>query len=182
MLRREGTLTLFMPDRAPKRRPWHPEKVSKPRRAGGSRTFFDVLRHPVDTVIDPLATGDSQLQNDLTALGSGESREVSCFLRGEAAGLPLSFTQGTLTIDSTGMTWRRYWRHRRGVFPIPTLDRVVEIRRPGGHGERNIKRNLFKIVKATGPDGSVEFAVPGVGPELIRRAIGGVTGPMTLTE
>lgn len=150
--------------------------MSKSRRAGGSRTFFDVLRHPGETVKDPFATGDSQRQSDLAALAGGESREVSCFLRGEAAGLPLAFTQGTLTIDSTGMSWRRYWRHRRDVIPIPTLERVVEIRRPGGPGERNIKRNLFKIVKASGPEGSVEFAVPGVGLELIRRVISGVTG------
>jgi hypothetical protein len=60
---------------------------------------------------------------------------------------------------------------------MPTLDCVVEIRRPGGPGERNIKRNPFKIVKASGPDGTVEFAVPGVGPELIRRVIQSSGGP-----
>ena len=93
---------------------------------------------------------------------------MSCFLRGEDQSLPQSFTQGTLTIHSTGMMWRRHWWHRRDVVSIPILDRVVEIRRPGGPGERNIKRNLFKVVEAAGPGGTVEFAVPGVGPELIR--------------
>jgi hypothetical protein len=155
---------------------WHPDYVNKPRRAGGSRTFLDILRDPVETVTDPFATGDSKRQSDLAALDGGDSRDVSCFLRGEGAGLPRAFTQGTLTIDPSGMTWRRYWRHRRDVVPIPTLDRVVEIRRPGGSGERNIKRNLFKVVEASGPEGSVDFAVPGVGPELIRHAIQSAAG------
>lgn len=155
---------------------WHPDCVSKPRRAGGSRSLLDVLRHPVDTVTDPSGTAESKQRSDLAALDGGESRSVSCFLRGQAEGLPRSFTQGTLTIGPTGMTWQRYWKHRRDVIPIPTLDRVVEVRRPGGPGERNIKRNLFKVVEASGPDGSVGFAVPGVGPELIRHAIGRLNG------
>ena len=133
--------------------------------------MFDVLRHPLDTATDISGTAQSKEQSDLVALRRGQSRSVSCFLRGEASGLPRSFRQGWLTISSTGMTWQRQWRHRGMVVRVPMLDRVVSVRRPGGRGERNIKRNLFKIVETSGPDGSVDFAVPGVGPDLIRYAI-----------
>jgi hypothetical protein len=151
--------------------------VSKAPRAGGSRTFLDVLRNPIDTVSDRTGTAGSKQQSELTALEEGQVRSVSCFLRGHAAELPEKFTQGTLTIGPNGMTWQRYWRHRKDLVEIPTLDRLVEIRRPAGPGERNIKRGLYKVVAALGPDGTVEFAVPGVGPELIRRVIQSSGGP-----
>jgi hypothetical protein len=132
--------------------------------------MLDVLLHPVDVVRDPSGSAEAKSTGDVSALNAGESRSVTCFLRGAAPGLPDSFTYGILTIGPGGMTWRRYWRHRRDIVRIPALDRVVEIRRPGGKGERNIKR-MFKVVETSGPDGSVAFAVPGVGPALIRHAI-----------
>jgi len=128
--------------------------------------MLDVLLHPVETVTDP----SGKKRGDLLALNSGESRSLTSFLRGTASELPDSFTYGILSIGPCGMTWQRYWRHRRDVVHVPPLDRVVEIRRPGGPGERNIKR-MFKVVETSGPDGAVAFAVPGVGPELIRHTI-----------
>ena len=108
---------------------------------------------------------------DLAALRDGGSRRVTCFLRGSAQGLPDSFTYGSLTIGPGGMTWQAFWRHRRRVVSIPHINHVVSVGRPTGPGAWNIKRNHFKMVETTGPDGTVEFAVPGVGPELIRQAI-----------
>jgi len=145
--------------------------VSDHRRAGGTRTIWDVLRHPLDVIRDPKGTSPSKVDADLNALAAGESREVSCFLRGDAPELPDKFSQGTLLVGPNGMAWRPYWRHRKTLARIPPLARIEEVRKPGGPGERNIKKNLFKVVAATGPDGRVEFAVPGVGPELIRRAV-----------
>jgi hypothetical protein len=155
---------------------WQPDRMSKARRAGGSRTMLDVLLHPVDVVRDPSGSSESKKDGDLSALNAGESRSMTCFLRGVVSGLPDSFTYGILTIGPGGMTWQRYWRHRRDIVRIPALDRVVGIRRPGGPGEWNIKR-MFKVVETSGPDGAVAFAVPGVGPELIRHAIQTSTHP-----
>lgn len=151
---------------------WQPDPMSKTRRAGGSRTILDVLLHPVDAVTDP----SGKKQGDLSALDAGEARSLTCFLRGSASGLPDSFTYGILSIGPGGMTWQRYWRHRREVVRIPPLNRVVEIRRPGGQGERNIKR-MFMVVETSGPDGAIAFAVSGVGPELIRHVIQANTNP-----
>lgn len=128
--------------------------------------MLDVLLHPVSAL-----KSEADEEADLAALGVGESRRVSCFLRGNAPGLPASFTYGTLTLGPRAMTWQAYWRHRSRVLSLPPLTNVIAVRRPTGPGSWNIKRNLFKAVEATGPEGTVEFAVPGVGPELIRQAI-----------
>jgi hypothetical protein len=128
--------------------------------------MFEVLLHPIDA----FRTGSDKQGDDLSVLQDGDSRRVTCFLRGSAQGLPDSFTYGTLTIRPEGMAWRPYWRHRRRVVSIPRLSRVASVGRPTGPGAWNIKRNLFKMVETTGPDGTVEFAVPGGGPELIRQA------------
>jgi hypothetical protein len=37
---------------------------------------------------------------------------------------------------------------------------IDEIRKPGGHGEWNIKPGPFRVIKASGPLGVVELAVP----------------------
>ena len=145
--------------------------VAKSRRAGGTRTTWDVLRHPLAVLRDPRGSGASAQSGDVDALATGEARELSCFLRSDAPGLPDTFSQGTLRIAPSGMTWRRYWRHRDQQVQIPPLDRIQQVRPVGGVGERNIKRGLFRVVVASGPSGVIEFAVPGVGPELIRRAV-----------
>jgi len=133
--------------------------------------MWDVLRHPLNVVRDPQGSSRSKIDTDLSAVAAGGSREVSCFLRGDSPELPDRFSQGTLLIGPGGMAWRRYWRNRKTLIQIPPLVRIEEVRKPGGPGERNIKRGLFKVVAAAGPEGRVEFAVPGTGPELIRRAI-----------
>ena len=127
---------------------------------------MDVLRHPLEGTYE-------KAQHDLNAVAQGEGRSVSCMLRGTAPGLPTAFTQGTLFVGSDGMTWRRYWRHCRRIVVIPPLDRVITVRRPGGPGEWNIKRGLFRVVEADGPFGAVYLAVPGVVSELVRQAIEG---------
>jgi hypothetical protein len=145
---------------------WQPDAVGRVRRAGGSRTVLDVLRHPAETF-----KSDSDREADLAAVREGELRSVTCFLRGSASGLPDSFKYGTLTVGPEGMTWQAYWRHRGKVLTLPPLTSVIAVSRPSGPGAWNIKRNLFKMVETAGPEGGVQFAVPGVGAELIRQAI-----------
>jgi hypothetical protein len=145
----------------------------KAQRAGGSRSMWDLLRHPSELVKDPLATGVSKLQSDREAIASGETREVSCWLRGTAPGLPEKLTQGYLFVGPQGMTWRRWWGGKRNpLISIPQLDRVEQVIKPAGTSTgRQLKRGMFTNVVATGPSGRVEFVVPGVGPALIRQVI-----------
>jgi len=152
--------------------PWDAYGVTKVRRAGGSRTMLDVLRHPVDVVADPTGSNSSKKHSDLEAIEAGEVIEVSCWLRGDSTELPSKFQQGMLQIGPGGMTWRRYWRHRHRAIAVPDLDRVEEVIRPAGRSTgHRLKRGLFTNVVASGPSGRVELCVPGVGPALVRRAI-----------
>ena len=135
--------------------------------------MFDVLRHPVEVIRDPMASGRSEVDADVAAIAGGEVRQVSCWLRGTAPGMPECLTQGTLFIGPDGMSWVRWWRHRRNKpIPIPTLDRIEQVIRPAARSTgRQLKRGMFSNVVAAGPAGRVEFVVPGSGPALIRQAI-----------
>ena len=141
--------------------------------------MWDVIRHPVEVIRDAMASGSSTAEPDLGAVAAGEVRQVSCWLRGTAPGMPERLTQGTLFIGADGMTWVRWWRHRRREsIPIPPLDHVQQVVRPASRADgRLLKRGMFTNVVANGPAGTVEFVVPGVGPALIRQAIEHPGGP-----
>jgi len=92
--------------------------------------MWDVIRHPVDVVRDPTGSGHSKAHSDLEALASGETRQVSCWLRGSDPSLLQKFTQGILLIGPEGMTWHHWFRHKDRLIPIPHLDRVERVIRP----------------------------------------------------
>ncbi len=48
---------------------------------------------------------------------------------------------------------------------------IDEIREPGGRGEWNIKRGVFRVIKASGPLGVAEFAVPKSDVRRVRDAL-----------
>jgi hypothetical protein len=98
--------------------------MSKPRKAGGSRTAWDVLRHPIDVLGDPTGSSHAKAQSDLAASASGETMEVSCWLRGSQSGLPQKFTQGIFLIGPDGMSWHHWFRYKDRLIPIPPLDRI----------------------------------------------------------
>jgi len=50
---------------------------------------------------------------------------------------------------------------------------VDEVRKPGGHGEWNIKPGPFRVIKASGPLGVAEFAVPTGDVRRVRDALTG---------
>ncbi len=142
------------------------------RRAGGTRSMSDFVRHPVDWVHDLTDSAKTQTDSGLTAMASGETLRVSCWLRGTDPTLPQKFTQGILLIGPDGMSWHHWLRHKHRLIPIPPLDRVQEVIRPASQttGEE-LRGGMFANVVTSGPSGKVEFVVPGVGPALIRAAI-----------
>lgn len=99
-----------------------------------------------------------------------ESVEVSCHLRSPIPSLPAKFTQGVLVITPAGLTWRR-WIRPSDVRALPAMTAIDEVRKPGGPGEWNIKRGRFRIVKASGPLGVVECAVPTGDVRRVRDAL-----------
>jgi hypothetical protein len=124
-------------------------------RSAGSRTMLDVLlRRGGGAAGTPGASGV----------------EVTCHLRGSMPSLPAKFTYGVLQIRDHVATWHRYLR-RSDVRRRPPVDRVIEVRPPGGRGEWNLKRRPFRIISASGPSGTVELAVPRADVARVRAAL-----------
>jgi len=146
--------------------------VAQGKKAGGSRTMWDVLKHPVEVLRDPTGSSPSRTYSDLAALASGETRQVSCWSRGSDPSLPQKLTQGVLLIGPDGMAWHHWFLHKNRLLPIPPLDRVEQVIRPASRSNGGkLRRGQFLNVIASGPSGKVEFVVPGVGPALVREAV-----------
>jgi hypothetical protein len=96
--------------------------------------------------------------------------EVTCHLRSPIPSLPAKFAYGVLVIAPAALTWRR-WMHASDVRAVPAMTAIDEVRKPGGRGEWNIKRAAFRIVKASGPFGVAEFAVPTGDVRRVRDAL-----------
>lgn len=120
------------------------------KRARGSRSAWDLLT---------LKWFSPATVSDINAVRAGESRAMTCHLRSEIAQLPRKFTIGKLYVTKDELVWKRDYR-RRDFRKLPTLNRVLEVRTVSHLSEWNIKRGLFKIIAAAGPDGLVELAVP----------------------
>ncbi len=96
--------------------------------------------------------------------------EVACHVRSPIPSLPAKFTYGVLVIAPAALTWRR-WMHASDVRAVPAMTAIDEIRKPGGRGEWNIKRGAFRVIKASGPLGVAEFAVPTGDVRRVRDAL-----------
>ena len=101
--------------------------MAQPKKAGGTRGFWDVLSHPIDVLRDPTGSSHSKTQSDLEALAAGETRQVSCWLRGSDPELPQKLTQGILLIGPDGMAWHHWFRHKDHLVATPPLDRVEQV-------------------------------------------------------
>jgi hypothetical protein len=110
--------------------------------------------------------------SDIDAVRAGESRMMSCHLRSDIAHLPRKFTIGKLYVTNDELVWKRDYKHG-DLQKIPMLNRVLEVRTVSRLSEWNIKRGLFKIIAAAGPDGVVEMAVPNGDIQLLRSWIEG---------
>lgn len=134
--------------------------------------MWDVIRHPVDVIRDPLGESQSKADSDLTALASGESREMSCWLRGSSPELPQKFSQGVLLIRPDGTSWHHWFWHKNRIIQIPPLDRIQEIIRPGSRTTgKKLRGGMFTNGVASGPSGTMEFVLPRIGPELVRDVV-----------
>ncbi len=126
-------------------------------RSLGSRSMFDVLR------------GWLGVRRRVVREGS-ETVEVTCHLRSQIPSLPATFTYGVLVIAPAALTWRR-WMHASDMRAVPAMTAIDEVRTPGGRGEWNIKRGAFQVIRASGPSGMAEFAVPTSDVRRVRDAL-----------
>jgi hypothetical protein len=97
---------------------------------------------------------------------------MTCHLRSDIAQLPQKFTVGKLYVTSDELVWKRDYRHG-DARKIPALNGVLGVRTVSKLSEWNIKRGLFKIITAAGPDGVVEMAIPNGDVKFLRSWIEG---------
>ena len=133
------------------------------RHTRGSRSVWDIL------TLTWLRSGES---SDSEAVEAGESRLMACHIRSEIEELPRKFRIGKLRVTKNELLWTRQFKRRSGI-KLPMLNRVLGVRTVSSLSEWNIKRGLFKIITAAGPDGVVEMAVPNADVPFLRSWIEG---------
>lgn len=122
------------------------------------------------------------MADDRAALERGESRSVTCFLRGSSEPFPLTMQQGVLEVAAGKLLWRPYWSIRRPAIAIPTPVGNVNVRKPSwSHGEANIKRGKkiigplrvpdFQVADASTDKGDISLAIPAVDVPLVLDAL-----------
>jgi hypothetical protein len=141
------------------------------RNSTGTYGFIGALRRP-SLIFKPPAP--DQRLDDLQAVGRGEARKVSCFLRGSFAQHPRRLRQGTLYLSALNVYWQPFWSVRRGRRQItgPVLSVTT---RPADHREPNVKKGgdsivnvpSFTVVTCHTPDGPVDLVVPEADARLV---------------
>jgi hypothetical protein len=70
------------------------------------------------------------------------------------------------------MTWHHWIRHKHRLIRIPPVDTVEQVIRAASPVTgQPTRRRKFGNVVASGPQGRVEFVVPGSGREVLRYLI-----------
>jgi hypothetical protein len=149
--------------------------MNKPPNASGTYGFTGVIRHP-SRILRPGRTNISN--DDVNALEHGESRRVSCFLRGTQDGFPKRLRQGSLTLQPGQADWSPFWSIRREALLLDFIPSRIETR-PADHREPNVKKGgkslgvvvvpSFVVVTCMLESGNIDLVVPGVDEELVER-------------
>jgi hypothetical protein len=116
----------------------------------------DNWRKHVPTSIDGIS--------DIEAVRAGESRQVSCFIRGDHEHLPSKSKQGVLVVSNGGVSWTPFWSRKRKPLAVPAVTGGIATRNQGkgdvgplivGRAESG-----FTVITCDSLAGSVELAVP----------------------
>jgi hypothetical protein len=125
--------------------------AGKPRKSAGTYSFSDLLRLTMRNPQLLLAalfrdgTMDEENAADITAVQNGETRRVSCWLRGSSAPHPRQLRQGVLDISRDAAQWTPFWSVRRRPVPVPTGPALIRTRRPDRR-EWNVGRPEISVV------------------------------------
>ncbi|WP_380279091.1 hypothetical protein [Kitasatospora purpeofusca] len=145
--------------------------MGRVRRAAGTQTFTDLLRHPGRLAAQFTGSAGGRAEADVRALHAGEAREVTAFLRdGER------FRQGSLVLDPVAappVVWRPFrvfGRAGEGVALVAPFH-VHGVGPVTGPGSRAIDRRMFRLLSLRAADRPWELAVPVVDVPLVRAAL-----------
>jgi hypothetical protein len=132
--------------------------------SAGTYDFIGVLRRPSQMFKRP---SPEQGLGDLEAVQRGETRKVSCFLRGSFAPYPHRLRQGTLYLSAVHAQWKPFWSLRRSPQLItgPVLSVTT---RPADHREPNVKQGgsglvnvpSFTVITCQMTAGAIDLVVP----------------------
>ncbi|MGW9375525.1 hypothetical protein ACWGVR_36595 [Streptomyces xanthophaeus] len=149
----------------------------KARRAAGTQSFTDLLRHPSRLVEQLTGEARHRAEADVAALNAGEAREVAAFVR-DGHG----FRQGSLILDPAAV-WPVVWRPFR-VLGRPGEDVALvapfHVHGAGpaaGTGSWAVEKAAFRLLSLQAADRYWELAVPATDVALVRAALRG-EGPM----
>ncbi|MBT2440149.1 hypothetical protein J7E93_08470 [Streptomyces sp. ISL-36] len=145
----------------------------KLRRAAGTQTFSDLLRHPSRLVGQFTGDARHRAEADLVALNAGEAREVTAFARDGHR-----FRQGSLILDpaaASPVVWlpfRVLGRSREGVALVAPFH-VHGVGPVAGRGSQGISKGQFRLLSLQAADRHWELAIPAVDVPLVRAALHG---------
>ena len=134
-------------------------------KAVGTYGFLDMLRHP-SYLFRPPQSSDGR--SDVEAVRMGETRKVSCFLRGTIVPFPLRLKQGSLVLSNQGATWEPFWSLNRHPLAIDITVETVSCR-PADQREPRVKKGgkilgvivpAFVVVSCNCPMGVLDLVVP----------------------
>jgi hypothetical protein len=152
--------------------------AGKPRKSVGTYSFSDVLLNRRILSTDR-AQGNAA---DIAAVQGGETRRVSCFLRGSSAPYPGRLRQGDLDISRDAAQWTPFWSVRRRPVPVHVEPAFIRIRtRRLDRREWNVGRpDVFVVITCVlGPDESrqeTDLVVPAADAPLVTAYLNGWPG------
>jgi hypothetical protein len=154
--------------------------AGKPRKSVGTYSFIDVLLNPRILTTDRAV--DQGNAADIAAVQGGETRRVSCFLRGSSAPYPRRLRQGDLDISRDAAQWTPFWSVRRRPVPVRVEPAFSRIRtRRLDRREWNVGRaDIFVVITCVlGPNESrqeTDLVVPAADAPLVTAYLNGWPG------
>jgi hypothetical protein len=132
---------------------------NRPTRDRGSRTFLDVLRHPIAAVEAHFRARLPVRDEDRRAAFGPEGRVVSSFLQASFDPLPRWWKQGGLQLDQDGARWAPGLKLRGGGSLLPSPVHVESVREAAGRERLRLKPS-FQVIEAATERGDLRLAVP----------------------
>lgn len=157
-------------------------------KAAGTFGGFDLrrnpaFRHPSDPWNHMPSSADGF--PDIAAVRRGESRQVSCFLRGDHEPFPAKSKQGVLVVSIVEVIWTPFWSRKR--LPLAIKAPAGELAtRPKGKGDPGPltlgSESNFAVVSYWCPSGHLELAVPVADAPLVQFCLDSIRRTPTSDE
>ncbi|MFE7582329.1 hypothetical protein ACFU5Y_12330 [Streptomyces gardneri] len=143
------------------------------RRAAGTQTFTDLLRHPSRLIEQFRGGARHRAEADVAAWNAGEAREVSAFVNDGH-----HFRQGSLILDpaaASPVVWRPFRVLGRSGEDV-VLVAPFHVHGAGpvvGSAGLAVDRDMFRLLSLQAADRYWELAIPAADVTLVRAALRG---------